>query len=47
LIAQLGVKIVAISDVTGGYYNPEGIDVNAAIAYVANSESRSLDGYTG
>ena len=47
LIAQLGVKIVAISDVSGGYYNPEGIDVNAAIAYVANSESRSLDGYTG
>ncbi|MEY3717053.1 MAG: hypothetical protein RL285_928 [Bacteroidota bacterium] len=47
LIAQLGVKIVAISDVTGGYYNPEGIDVNAAIVYVANSASRSLDGYTG
>ncbi|MEI8100361.1 MAG: Glu/Leu/Phe/Val dehydrogenase [Bacteroidota bacterium] len=47
LIAQLGVKIVAISDVTGGYYNPEGIDVAEAIAYVANSASRSLEGYKG
>ncbi len=47
LIAQLGVKIVGISDVTGGYYNPEGIDVNEALAYVANSPSRSLDGYKG
>jgi glutamate dehydrogenase (NAD(P)+) len=47
LIAQLGVKIVAISDVTGGYYNPEGIDVAAAMAYVANSGTRSLEGYTG
>jgi glutamate dehydrogenase (NAD(P)+) len=47
LIAQLGVKIVAISDVSGGYYNPEGIDVAEAIAYVANSASRSLEGYKG
>ncbi|MDA0783976.1 MAG: Glu/Leu/Phe/Val dehydrogenase [Bacteroidetes bacterium] len=47
LVAQLGVKIIAISDVTGGYYNPEGIDVTEAFAYVANSESRSLEGYKG
>ncbi len=47
LIAQLGVKIVAISDISGGYYNPDGIDVQAAIDFVANSESRSLEGYVG
>ncbi len=47
LIAQLGVKIVAISDISGGYYNPEGIDVQAAIDFVAKSESRNLDGYKG
>jgi len=47
LIAQLGVKIVGISDVSGGYYNPNGIDVNEAMAYVANSNSRSLEGFKG
>lgn len=47
LISQLGVKIVGISDISGGYYNPEGIDVLAAIEYVANSSSRSLEGFTG
>lgn len=47
LISQLGVKIVGISDVSGGYHNPNGIDVNEALAYVANSSSRSLKGFTG
>ncbi len=47
LISQLGVKIVGISDVSGGYYNPNGIDVNEAMAYVANSSSRSLEGFSG
>ncbi len=47
LIAQLGVKIVGISDVTGGYYNPDGINVNEALSYVANSPLRSLDGFKG
>ncbi len=47
LISQLGVKIVGISDVSGGYHNPNGIDVNEALAYVANSSSRSLEGFTG
>ncbi len=46
LISKLGVKIVGISDISGGYYNPDGIDVEAAIAYVANSPSRSLEGFT-
>lgn len=47
LIGQMGVKIVAISDISGGYYNPEGIDVLAAIDFVANSESNSLEGLQG
>lgn len=33
LIAQLGAKIVAVSDSKGGIFNPAGIDVEAAIAY--------------
>jgi glutamate dehydrogenase (NAD(P)+) len=47
LIGQMGVKIVAISDVSGGYYNPEGIDVEAAIDFVAKSESNTLEGLQG
>lgn len=44
LLEEKGVKIVAISDVTGGYYNPDGLDIKAAIAYsVANGGS--LGGY--
>ncbi|MGH7706453.1 MAG: Glu/Leu/Phe/Val family dehydrogenase [Vulcanimicrobiaceae bacterium] len=40
-----GCKIVGISDVTGGYYNEKGIDVDGAIAY--GQEHHSLDGYRG
>jgi glutamate dehydrogenase (NAD(P)+) len=47
LISELGVKIVGISDISGGYYNPAGIDVEAAIKFVASSPSRSLEGFTG
>lgn len=47
LISKLGVKIVGISDISGGYHNPEGIDVEEAMAYVAKSPSRSLEGYAG
>jgi glutamate dehydrogenase (NAD(P)+) len=43
LMAREGCTIVAISDRTGGYYNPKGIDVDDAIAYVR--KHRSLDGY--
>src|SRR3954463_3389952 len=44
LLAREGCKIRAISDRTGAYYNKNGIDVGAAIAYV--KDHRSLDGYT-
>lgn len=47
LIAQIGVKIVAISDVTGGYFNEDGIDVEKAIAYVEQSENKTLEGFEG
>ncbi|MBP6414475.1 MAG: Glu/Leu/Phe/Val dehydrogenase, partial [Bacteroidia bacterium] len=41
-----GVKIVAISDHTGAYYNAAGFDVMDAITYRDNSEKRTLEGYT-
>ncbi|WNJ16057.1 Glu/Leu/Phe/Val dehydrogenase [Pontibacter sp. G13] len=45
LLADQGVKIVAISDHTGGYYNKEGLKVREAVAYV--KEHGTLEGYTG
>lgn len=44
LLAMQGMKVLAISDVTGGYYNPEGIDVEAAIAYRDNNGG-TLEGF--
>ncbi len=43
LLAQQGCRIVAVSDVTGGYYNEHGLDVQSLLAYVA--EHRTLEGY--
>lgn len=34
LLNEKGCKIVAISDISGGYYNPNGIDIKTAIDYV-------------
>ncbi len=38
-------KVLAISDVSGGYFDPDGIDIPAALHYVI--ENRSLEGFTG
>jgi glutamate dehydrogenase (NAD(P)+) len=45
MFADAGCKVIGISDVSGGYHNPRGIDVSAAIAYA--QEHHSLDGYQG
>ena len=42
LLSEQGCKIIAISDVSGGYYNKNGIDVEAAVAHVR--KKKSLDG---
>ena len=44
-LQEAGCKIVGISDITGGYYNPNGIDVAAAKAYVEKHPKRILEGY--
>ena len=41
-----GVKIVAISDHTGAYFNADGFDIADAIAYRDNSEKHILEGYS-
>jgi len=42
LLKQQGCKVIAISDITGGYYNDKGIDVETAIDYAR--ENRTLEG---
>jgi glutamate dehydrogenase/leucine dehydrogenase len=42
LLNEKGVKIIAISDISGGYYNPNGIDVEAAIEYT--NHHKTLEG---
>ncbi len=44
LLHDDGAKIVAISDVTGAYYNPAGIDVNAALNTCKNNKTWLLKG---
>jgi glutamate dehydrogenase (NAD(P)+) len=44
-LARSGVRVVAISDLSGDYYAPAGIDVEAAIDHVQRSPGRLLTGY--
>ncbi len=46
LIEQQGLKILAISDVTGGYYNPNGINIQEAMAY-SQANGHQLLGFSG
>ena len=44
LLEEQGCKVVAVSDVSGGYYNADGLDVRAMIAY-AEANKGTLEGY--
>ena len=46
-LAQAGCKIVAVSDVSGGYASSAGIDVERAIEHVRRNPQRTLEGLTG
>jgi len=39
LMHEAGYKVVAISDVHGGIYNPNGVDIPDALKYLANTRS--------
>jgi len=45
LLREQGCKIVGISDITGGYYNKRGIDIQKALDYV--KQNKTLNGFTG
>src|SRR6056297_169755 len=44
LMYEQGARIIAISDINGGYYNKDGIDIPHAIQYMENN-NRTLQGY--
>lgn len=44
LLAERGLKVVAVSDISGAYYNENGIDIDSAIAY-RDKNKGSLEGY--
>ena len=46
LLHERGVTVQAISDVTGAYYNPRGINIEAAIEYRTQNKGL-LEGYAG
>ncbi len=46
-LAQAGCRIVAISDVSGGYASAKGIDIPSAIAYVKANPQRVIEGFPG
>jgi len=46
LLEERGVNVVAISDLSGAYYNAEGINIKNAIEY-RNANKGSLEGFSG
>ena len=46
LMVEQGVTVRAISDISGAYWNKEGIDIDKAIAY-RDSNNGTLEGFTG
>jgi glutamate dehydrogenase (NAD(P)+) len=46
LLREQGCRVVAVSDVGGGYYNADGIDIESAMRY-AEAHNRSLKGFDG
>lgn len=45
ILHQMGCKIVAVSDITGGLYNPHGLDIASINQHVAAHPKRLLEGY--
>ncbi len=45
LLAERGLKVVAISDLSGAYYNEAGVDIDKAVKY-RDGNNGTLDGYT-
>lgn len=47
LLAEHGCKVLAVTDVTGGFYHPNGLDLARVNAYIETSENHLLKGFSG
>lgn len=45
LLHQEGMKVVAVSDVSGGVYKKDGLDIPAILAYLGKDRRNLLSGY--
>ncbi len=45
MLERMHCRVIAVSDVTGGYYSRQGLDIAAMRRYVQQSPQRSLVGY--
>lgn len=45
LLYKEGMKVIAVSDVSGGIYNPEGLNIPAILEYLSQSRKNLLSGY--
>ena len=46
-LAQAGCTVVGISDISGGYANPKGIDIRTAMEHTKQNGQRTLEGLPG
>lgn len=44
-LSDMGARIIAVSDVTGGYYNPRGLDITDMLNYIKKNPQKTLEGY--
>jgi len=47
LLHEAGARIVAVSDISGGLFDPEGIKIPSLIAYVKKSKDKLIKGFRG
>ncbi len=45
ILDQMGCRVTAVSDVSGGLYRPQGLDIQAINAHVTNHPKGLLEGY--
>ena len=45
LLNEVGLKVVAVSDISGAYYNPNGLNIKEMLAYVQTSKNHLLADY--
>lgn len=46
LLYREGMKVIAVSDVSGGIYNPDGLDIPAILEYLSDSRRNLLKDYS-